>query len=68
MGDDTRVYLGSAELAAVTALEGKLPGPETYFSVFAKKIQPHQREIYRYLQFDKMERSNLEYERDIIKR
>lgn len=67
MGDDTRVYLGSAELAAVTALEGKLPSSEKYFSVFSKKIDPYQEEIYRYLQFDKMERSNLEYERDIVK-
>jgi len=68
MGDDTRVYLGSAELAAVTALEGKLPLPETYFSVLSKKINPYHKEIYRYLQFDKMKKSNLEYERDIIKR
>jgi aconitate hydratase 2/2-methylisocitrate dehydratase len=68
MGDDTRVYLGSAELAAVTALEGKLPLPETYFSVLSKRINPYQKEIYKYLQFDEMEKSNLEYERDIIKR
>jgi len=68
MGDDTRVYLGSAELAAVTSLEGKLPRPETYFSIFSKKIQPNQKEIYRYLQFDKMKRCDLDYERDIVKK
>jgi len=67
MGDDTRVYLGSAELAAVTALKGKLPDPEIYFSIFRQRIKPYEKEIYRYLQFDEMEKSNLEYERDIVK-
>lgn len=54
MGDETRVYLGSAELAAVAALSGKLPTPEEYFSIFKEKIIPNEQEIYRYLQFDEM--------------
>ena len=55
MGDKARVYLGSAELAAVAALSGKLPKPEEYFSVFKEKILPHEDEVYRYHQFDEME-------------
>lgn len=61
LGDDTRVYLGSAELAAITAMDGKLPTPEEYFSVFKEKIIPNEREIYRYFQFDEMETLSLEY-------
>jgi aconitate hydratase 2/2-methylisocitrate dehydratase len=61
MGDDTRVYLGSAELAAVSALSGKLPTPEEYFSVIKEKILPNADNIYTYLQFDKMNDLSLEY-------
>jgi aconitate hydratase 2/2-methylisocitrate dehydratase len=61
IGDDARVYLGSAELAAITALNGKLPSPEEYFSVFNEKIIPNEQEIYRYLQFNEMEELSLEY-------
>jgi aconitate hydratase 2/2-methylisocitrate dehydratase len=61
MGDDARVYLGSAELAAVSALSGKLPTPEEYFSVIKDKVLPHADDIYRYLQFDKMNDFSLEY-------
>jgi len=61
MGDDTRVYLGSAELAAITAMDGKLPTPGEYFSVFQEKIIPNEQEIYRYLQFNEMEELSLEY-------
>jgi aconitate hydratase 2/2-methylisocitrate dehydratase len=55
MGDDARVYLGSAELAAVAALEGRLPTPDEYFSVVREKLLPKSEEIYRYLQFDELE-------------
>jgi aconitate hydratase 2/2-methylisocitrate dehydratase len=61
MGNDTRVYLGSAELAAVSALSGKLPTPEEYFSVIKEKVLPHADNIYKYLQFDKMDDLSLEY-------
>ncbi len=59
MGDKARVYLGSAELAAVAALSGKLPNPEKYFSVFKEKILPHVDEVYRYHQFDEIENLSL---------
>ncbi len=61
MGDRARVYLGSAELAAVAALEGRLPTPEAYASVIKSKVLPAQKEIYRYLEFDKMGTFSLDY-------
>jgi aconitate hydratase 2/2-methylisocitrate dehydratase len=61
MGDGAQVFLGSAELAAVSALDGQLPSPEKYFSVLEKKVLPKADEIYRYLQFDKMKDFSLSY-------
>jgi len=61
MGDRARVYLGSAELAAIAALSGRLPRPEEYFAIFREKIIPHQDKIYRYLQFNEMKGLSLEY-------
>ena len=61
MGDEARVYLGSAELAAVSALEGQLPTAEKYFSVIEERVLPKAKEIYRYLQFDEMEDIALDY-------
>jgi aconitate hydratase 2/2-methylisocitrate dehydratase len=61
MGDGARVYLGSAELAAVAALEGQLPSPEKYFSVIEEKVVPKAGEIYKYLQFDEMDDFSLDY-------
>jgi aconitate hydratase 2/2-methylisocitrate dehydratase len=63
MGDGANVYLGSAELAAVTALLGQLPEPAEYFRVYREKIHPHAEEIYRYHQFDELDRLCMEYER-----
>jgi len=54
MGTGAQVYLGSAELAAVIAITGKLPGPEEYFEQYKKKIQPFEKEIYEYMEFDKI--------------
>ena len=61
MGDEAQVYLGSAELAAVSALEGQLPTPKKYFSVIEEKVMPKAEEIYRYLQFDEIEEFSLDY-------
>jgi len=36
MGDGARVYLGSAELAAVAAVTGKLPTPDEYFKYISE--------------------------------
>jgi len=61
MGDGARVYLGSAELAAVAAVKGQLPTPEEYFSIVKEKLLPNQDKIYRYLQFDEMADFTLHY-------
>jgi aconitate hydratase 2/2-methylisocitrate dehydratase len=54
IGNGAQVYLGSAELGAVTALLGKLPTPAEYLKVFKEKIEPNKEKIYKYLQFDEM--------------
>ena len=61
MGDGARVYLGSAEIAAVAALSGKMPKPDEYFKIYEEKILPKKAEIYRYLQFDEMKNLKLDY-------
>lgn len=61
MGDGAKVFLGSAELAAIAALLGRLPTVEEYFKIFNEKITPNSKEIYRYLEFDKMENVVLSY-------
>jgi len=61
MGDNARVYLGSAELAALAAVEGKLPAVDKYFQVMQEKILPQADQIYRYLEFHKMGDFSLEY-------
>jgi aconitate hydratase 2/2-methylisocitrate dehydratase len=63
LGDSTRVYLGSAELAALTALKGKIPTVEEYLAVMKEKVLPQAAEIYRYLEFHKMGEFSLGYVR-----
>jgi aconitate hydratase 2 / 2-methylisocitrate dehydratase len=48
------VYLGSAELAAVCALLGKMPTVEEYMAIVQKKIDPFAGDLYRYLNFDQI--------------
>ena len=54
MGNGAQVYLGSAELGAVTALQGRLPTPAEYLAVYQEKVAPHKEEVYDYLQFDEL--------------
>ena len=54
LGDGANVYLTSAELAAVGAVLGKLPSPAEYME-YAKDLNSMSSEIYRYMNFDKME-------------
>ncbi len=61
MGDNARVYLASAELSAIAAVEGKLPSAEKYFEVMKEKILPYSDQIYRYLEFHKMPDFKLSY-------
>jgi len=61
MGDGARVYLGSAELAAIAALKGELPKAEEYLSIVGQKLVPYQDKIYRYLYFDEIPEFTLHY-------
>ncbi len=54
MGKDARVYLGSAELAAVCALLGRIPTVAEYTAIVTEKINPFAAELYRYLNFDQI--------------
>jgi aconitate hydratase 2 / 2-methylisocitrate dehydratase len=52
LGKGSQVYLGSAEVAAVTALLGRLPSVEEYMEIVPKKITEKNREgVYKYLNF-----------------
>jgi aconitate hydratase 2/2-methylisocitrate dehydratase len=55
IGNGAQVYLGSAELGAVTATMGKLPTPAEYLAVYKEKVAPKEDTIYQYLQFDEMD-------------
>jgi aconitate hydratase 2/2-methylisocitrate dehydratase len=54
LGKGANVFLASAELAAVAAIEGKLPTPEEY-AKYADQISATKSDTFRYLNFDKME-------------
>jgi aconitate hydratase 2 / 2-methylisocitrate dehydratase len=54
MGKDAQVYLGSAELAAVCALLGRIPTVAEYLEVMAEKIDPFAADLYRYLNFNEI--------------
>ncbi|MCF6337763.1 MAG: bifunctional aconitate hydratase 2/2-methylisocitrate dehydratase [Gammaproteobacteria bacterium] len=54
LGKDANVYLGSAELAAVTASMARLPTVEEYMQA-VKHLEPMADDIYRYLNFHQMQ-------------
>jgi aconitate hydratase 2/2-methylisocitrate dehydratase len=64
IGDGARVYLGSAELAAVAAIKGELPTSAEYFEVMKSKILPFEAELYRSLDFAGMKGFSLSYAGD----
>ena len=53
LGIDTRVYLSSAELAAVTALMGRIPTVAEYMEQ-VQAVNAKAAEVYRYMSFDKI--------------
>jgi aconitate hydratase 2 / 2-methylisocitrate dehydratase len=55
MGKGAQVYLGSAELAAVCALLGRIPSREEYLEIVQGKIAPLSGDLYRYLNFDQID-------------
>ena len=54
LGNGDKVYLSSAEVAAVSSILGKLPTVEEYMS-YAAQLDATAADTYRYLNFDKME-------------
>ena len=59
MGKGAKVYLGSAELAAVCAMLGRLPTKEEYMKIVPEKIAGKEDQIYRYLNFHEIENFSL---------
>ena len=53
MGTDTRVFLGSAEVTAISALLGKIPTKEEYLERM-KVVMNKSADIYRYMNFHEM--------------
>lgn len=53
LGQGANVFLGSAELAAIAAVLGRLPSIEEYRE-YASRIDSMAPEIYRYLNFDQV--------------
>ncbi|NPA10885.1 MAG: aconitate hydratase B, partial [Epsilonproteobacteria bacterium] len=54
LGKGAKVYLGSAELAAVTAMLGRIPTKEEYLEIVEKKLAGKEDKVYNYLYFHKM--------------
>jgi aconitate hydratase 2/2-methylisocitrate dehydratase len=52
LGKGAQVYLGSAELAAVCAMLGRLPTAAEYNEIVPKKIAGKEDKIYKYLNFN----------------
>lgn len=55
MGLDAKVYLGSAELAALCALLGRLPTVQEYMDLVPRKLAGKKDEVYKYLNFNLIE-------------
>ncbi len=55
MGKDAKVYLGSAELAAVCTTLGRIPTHEEYLAMVNPAIEGREEEIYKYLNFHQMD-------------
>ena len=53
LGIDTRVYLSSAELAAVTALMGRIPTVAEYMEQ-VQAVNAKAADVYRYMNFDQI--------------
>jgi aconitate hydratase 2/2-methylisocitrate dehydratase len=62
LGKGAKVYLGSAELAAVAALKGNLPTKEEYMEIVPKKItSDYADKVYKYLNFHEVTSEELGY-------
>ncbi|HEX8963319.1 MAG TPA: aconitase family protein, partial [Rhodocyclaceae bacterium] len=54
LGIDTRVYLGSAELASVCAMLGRIPTVAEYMEQY-QAVAEKSGDIYRYMNFDQID-------------
>ena len=54
LGKGANVYLASAELSAITAIEGEIPSADTYRE-YMRMVERNQDNIYRYMNFHTME-------------
>jgi aconitate hydratase 2/2-methylisocitrate dehydratase len=62
LGKGAQVYLGSAELAAVASMLGRLPTKEEYMNIVPNKITADKSgEIYKYLNFHQVTDKQLDY-------
>jgi aconitate hydratase 2/2-methylisocitrate dehydratase len=52
MGKGAKVFLGSAEVAAIVSVLNRIPTPAEYFEYYNKFVKPEENNIYKYLQFD----------------
>ncbi len=60
MGKGAKVYLGSAEIGAISALLGRLPTVEEYFKMMEEKIAGKEDKIYQYLNFHELSPEELD--------
>ncbi len=60
LGKNSKVYLGSAEVAAVAALLGRLPTVEEYMQIVPNKITEQNKDgVYKYLNFHQVSAEQL---------
>ncbi len=60
LGKGAQVYLGSAEVAAVVAMLGKIPTKEEYLEIVSKKItKDNSDKVYKYLNFNEIDKKEL---------
>lgn len=61
MGNNSQVYLGSAELAAVCALLGHLPNRDEYMEIVSRHLSGGKEgKVYQYLNFHELGKSEME--------
>ena len=60
LGKNSKVYLGSAEVAAVAALLGRIPTVQEYLDIVANKINENNKDdVYKYLNFHQVSSDHL---------
>jgi aconitate hydratase 2/2-methylisocitrate dehydratase len=59
LGKGAKVYLGSAELAAVCAKLGRIPTAKEYTDMVTPKLKGKETQVYKYLNFNEIENYEL---------